>query len=148
MSWPGQASEHDADHGETDEGGRGSSVALEVAGQATVSTDPGQGALDDPAFGKDDEAMQLVALDDHQRPGAGLREGGGGRGSLVAGVGGKEATCGLIEDQSCAITILHAGGMDDDAQEEAERVDEDMPLAAGDLLARIEAVWVERGAPF
>jgi len=154
MSWPGQASEHDADHGETDEGGGGSSVALEVAGQATVSTDPGQGALDDPAFGKDDEAMQLVALDDHQRPGAGLCEGGGGRGSLVAGVGedaldeGKEATCGLIEDQSCAITILHAGGMDDDAQEEAERVDEDMPLAAGDLLARIEAVWVERGAPF
>lgn len=98
--------------------------------------------------------MQLVALDDHQRPGAGLCEGGGGRGSLVAGVGedaldkGKEATCALIEDQSCAITILHAAGMDDDAQEEAERVDEDMPLAAGDLLARIEAVWVERGAPF
>ena len=86
-SWPGQASEHDADRGETDEGGGGSSVALEVAGQATASTDPGQGTLDDPAFGKDDEAMQLVALDDLQRPGAGLCEGGGGRGSLVAGVG-------------------------------------------------------------
>ena len=51
MSWFGQASEHDADHGESEEGGDGSGVALEVAGQSAVAADPGKGALDDPAFG-------------------------------------------------------------------------------------------------
>jgi hypothetical protein len=38
--------------------------------------------------------------------------------------------------------------MNDDAQQEAERIDEDVPLATRDLLARIKALRVERGAPF
>jgi transposase InsO family protein len=37
MSWPGQASEHDEDHGEPDEGCGGSCVALEVAGEPSAS---------------------------------------------------------------------------------------------------------------
>src|SRR5712671_2779159 len=61
MRWFGQASEHDADHGETDESGGGSCIALEVARQAAVSNDPGEVAFDDPALGKNDEAMQLVS---------------------------------------------------------------------------------------
>ena len=32
-------------------------------------------------------------------------------------------------------------------QEEAERINQDMALAARDFLARIKALWVERGAP-
>src|SRR4029077_17744857 len=87
MSWFGQASEHDADHGETDESGGGSCIALEVARQAAGSTDPGEGAFDDPALGKNDEAMPLVSLDDFQRPGAGLFDGCDRLRSLVAGVG-------------------------------------------------------------
>ena len=51
MSWPGQASEHDADHGETDERGGGSGVALEVAREASVVADPCQSALNDPTLG-------------------------------------------------------------------------------------------------
>src|SRR6202166_558708 len=54
MRWFGQASEHDADHGETDESGGGSCIALEVARQAAASIDPGEGAFDDPALGKND----------------------------------------------------------------------------------------------
>jgi hypothetical protein len=38
--------------------------------------------------------------------------------------------------------------VNDDVQEEAERVDEDVSLAARDLLARIVALRVERAAPF
>jgi hypothetical protein len=38
--------------------------------------------------------------------------------------------------------------VDGDAQQEAKRVDEDMPLAARDLLAGIEALRIERGAPY
>ena len=68
MVWSGQATQHDADHGEAEEGGDGSGVALEVAGQAAVAADPGEGALDDPALGQDDEAMCIAALDDLQGP--------------------------------------------------------------------------------
>ena len=34
--------------------------------------DPGERSLDDPAFWKHEEAMQFIALDDRQLPGAGL----------------------------------------------------------------------------
>src|SRR6202035_5083050 len=68
----GQAAQHDADHGQAEEGGAGPGIALEVAGQATVAADPGEGALDDPAFGQDNEAMGVAALDDLQGPRAGL----------------------------------------------------------------------------
>ncbi len=61
MAWAGQAAQHDADHGEAEEGD-GSRVTLEVAGQAAVATDSGKGALDDPALGQDDEAMGMLRL--------------------------------------------------------------------------------------
>lgn len=154
MSWPGQASEHDADHGETDKGCGGSRVALEVAGEASIAADPCQGSFDDPPFGQDDEAMQLVALDDLQLPGSGFSDGRGHFRALIAGIGEdalderEEAARALVENEPRAIAILHVGRMDDDIQQEAEGVDEDMPLAARDLLARIETLRVERGAPF
>ena len=47
----GEPAQHDADHGETDEGDDVTNVALEVAGEAPVAADPGKGALDDPALG-------------------------------------------------------------------------------------------------
>jgi hypothetical protein len=50
-------------------------------------TDPGEGSLDDPPFGQDDEAMQLVALDDLPRPGAGLGDGDSSFGPLVPASG-------------------------------------------------------------
>jgi hypothetical protein len=40
------------------------------------------------------------------------------------------------------------GRVDDDVQQEADRVDENMPLAARDLLARIKALRVECRAFF
>jgi hypothetical protein len=66
------------DHCETDKRRGGSRVALEVAGEAPTVADPGERSLDDPAFGKHDEAMQFIALDDRQLPGAGLGDGGQG----------------------------------------------------------------------
>src|SRR5580658_9493056 len=87
MSWACQAAQHDADHGEAEEGSDGSGVALEVSGQATVAADPGEGALDDPALGQDDEAMGIAALDDLQGPRAGLGDHLGHLGPLIAGIG-------------------------------------------------------------
>jgi hypothetical protein len=151
--WSGQASEHDTDHGEADEGGDGSGVALEVAGETTVAADPGEGAFDDPSFGQDDEAMRLGALDDLQLPGAGPGDDRGHLRPLIAAVGiddldeGKQAA-GPTQQQIRAVAILHTGRMDHDVQEEAERIDEDMPLAARDLLARVIALRIDRRPPF
>lgn len=154
MIWSGQASEHDSDHGEADESGGGSGIALEVARQASVVTDPGQGSLDDPAFGHDDEAVQLVAFDNFQFPGTRLCDSGGGVRPLVTGIGEdafderEHAPGATIENQGRAVAVLHVGRMNDDIQEQTERIDKDVPLAARNLLARIEALRVERGAPF
>ena len=98
--------------------------------------------------------MKFGAFDDLQLPGAGLGNRSGGLRSLIACIGedalneGKQAPGAPIEHQSRTVAILHVGGMDDDIQEQAERVDKNMPLAARNLLARIEALRVDRSAPF
>ena len=154
MSCPGKASEHDADHGQSDEGGDGAGVSLEIARQAAIAADPGQGSFDDPALGQDDEFVQLIALDDLEHPTAGPGCGLRGARSLIAGIGedaldeGEEAAGAPIENQPRPLAVLNVGGMNDDVQQEAERVDQDMALAPGDLLARIKPLRVKRGAPF
>jgi hypothetical protein len=60
----------------------------------------------------------------------------------------REAPRACIEDQSRAVAILQIGWMDDDVQQEAERVDQDVPLAARDLLARIEPCGSSARPPF
>jgi hypothetical protein len=47
-----------------------------------------------------------------------------------------------------AVAVLNVGGQNAHAEQKAERVNEDMALAARDFLARIEALWVDRRAPF
>jgi hypothetical protein len=153
MVWPGQSAQHDADHGEAEEGGDGSGVALEVSGEAAVAADPGKGALDDPALGQDDEAMGIAALDDLQLPRAGLGDDLGHLWPLVAGIGEDAFDEGKgsprpAQQVARTVAVLHAGRMDRDAQQEAQRIDQDMALAAGDFLARIKALRVERRAPF
>ena len=116
--------------------------------------DPGERSLDDPAFGEHDEAMQFVALDDRQLPGAGFGDSGRSFCSLIGGISedtlneGEEAARAPIEDEQSAVAILHSSRVDDDVQQQAERIDQDMPFAAGDLLGRIKALRVKRGAPF
>ena len=153
MDWSGQAPEHDADHSEAEEGRDGSGVTLEVAGQAAVAADPGKSTLDDPSFGQDDEAMGIAALDDLQAPAAGLGDDFGHLRPLVAGVGKdafdeRKGSPRGAQQVARAVAILHVGRVDGDTQQEAKRIDEDVPLAAGDLLAGIEALRIERGAPF
>ena len=129
-------------------------MTLEVFGESSASADPGEGALDDPAFGENDEAMQFVALDDLDLPGCGASDRRRQLRSLIAGIGedafdeGEQAARAVIEDQPGAVAILDIGGVDDDVQEEAERVDENVPLAALDLLARVIARRIERRPPF
>ena len=153
MSWACQAAQHDADHGEAEEGGDGSRVTLEVSGQATVAADPGEGALDDPALGQDDEVMGIAALDDLQSPRAGPGDDVSHPWPLVAGVGEdafdeREGSPRRAQQIARTVAVLHIGRVDDHVQQEAQRVDEDVALAAGDFLAGIKALRVERRAPF
>ncbi len=129
-------------------------MALVVFGETAAATDPGERAFDDPAFGQNDEAMQLGTLDDFEGPGASLCHGSGGRLPLIAGIGedafdeGEQPARATIEDQRSAVAILDVGGMRDGVQQEAERVDKNVPFAALDLLARVIALRVDRGPPF
>ena len=150
---PGRAAQHDADHGEAHEGSDGSGAALEVASEASVAADPGEGPFDDPSPGQDDEAMQIGSLDDLQFPGTGAGDGCRHLRPLIAAVGEdaldeRELTAGPAQQLDRAVAILHVGGMNHDVQEQAERVDEDVPLAARDLLARVIALRIDRRPPF
>ena len=87
MSCAGKASQHDADHGQPDEGSDGAGVALEIAGQVAIAADPGQGAFDDPAPGQDDEFVQFIALDDLKYPTTGAASRSRGARSLITGTG-------------------------------------------------------------
>src|SRR2546430_1387741 len=154
MTWPCQASEHNADHGEPDEGDDSAGVSLEIARQAAIAADPGQRAFDDPALGQDNEFVQFVALDDLEHPTTGAGSGSRGAWPLIAGIGedaldeGEEAARAPIENQPRPVAVLDVGGMDDDVQQKTERIDKDVALAPDDLLARIKPLRVKRGAPF
>src|ERR1700680_1151157 len=118
MTWPCQASEHDADHGEPDEGGDGARISLEITRQAAIAANPGQGSFDDPALGQDDELVggdsshyqlvQFVALDDLEHPTAGAGSGLRGAWSLIAGIGEdplEGAREGITTDSSDSTTL-------------------------------------------
>ena len=149
----GASSEHDADHGEPDEGCGDAGVALVVAAEAAVAADPAERALDDPALGQHDEAADISALDDLQVPRARPRDQRPHLGAGIAAVGDnaldeREAPPRLSQQCLGAVAVLDVGGVHVDVQEEALRVDEDVALAPDDLLAGIVARAVERRPPF
>ena len=51
-------------------------------------------------------------------------------------------------DQRAAITILNVGGVHDGVDQQALRIDENVPLLALDLLSRIVTRRIDRGPPF
>ena len=115
--------------------------------------DPGEGPLDDPALGQHDEAVRIAALDDLQAPAAGAGNGLCHLRSLIAGIGEDafdkgERSSRPAQQFEGTVAVLDVGGMNDHAQQEAERIDENVTLASADLLARIEALRVNRAAPF
>src|SRR5207237_8768534 len=105
-------------------------------------------------LGRYGKFVPLVGLADLEHPTTGPSCGLRGARSLIAGIGkdaldeGEEAAGAPIENQARPVAFLNVGGMNDDVQQEAERVDQDMALAPGDLLARIKPLRVKRAAPF
>jgi len=108
----------------------------------------------DPSLWHDDEAVHLSAFDDFDNPTAGIFRGQRRAWPLIARIGedfhdeGPHRACGFIEHKGGAVAILDVGGMDGNAQEQTERIDEEMSLAAGDFLARVVALRIEQSPPF
>lgn len=97
--------------------------------------------------------MCFGALDDLEFPGAGRGDNLGNPGPLITGVGEdlldrREAAAGIAQQAAGAVAILYAGPVDDDVQQQAEGVDDDVPLAARDFLARVVTLRVDRHPPF
>jgi len=67
-AWLGQAFEHEADHGETDESSDGRVIAFEVAHHTAIAADPGECPLDDPSLWQNDKAVEIRSLDNFEVP--------------------------------------------------------------------------------
>ena len=153
MAWAGQVTERDSDHGEPNESGDSACITLEVAGEATVADDPSEGALQDPAFEEKIEMMKAAAHDDLELPALSGGDAGLHRRFLISAVATGQRDKGkqparTAQHGEVGITTLRVGRMHDYAQEKAERIDTDVPLAVRDFLAHIKALRVERRAPF
>lgn len=130
-------------------------AAFPILGQSSASPKPGEGALDDPAFRQDDEAVcRIGSLDDlevhlpQNGPQSGLESG-----ALISAIGIELEKEGVEAEQGghhkhAAITILDVGGMNDGVHQQAFGVDENVPLLALNLLARIVARRVDARPPF
>lgn len=149
----GEPSEHDADHGQADEGRYGRGVAFEIACQASVAADPGEGSFHDPAFWQHLEAFRIGSFDDLQLPSARAPD---NHGHLYSGVSAIskdaldewEQPSRTVQQMKGAVAVLNIGGVNHDVQQEAQRVDQDVPLATFDLLARVVARRIEPRPPF
>ena len=146
-------SEHESNGRELDEGERVAVEVFPVLGQSAAAVEPGDGAFDHPTPGLDDEALHPIgSLDD-----LGLEIGqDAGQGAvkdrpLIGAVGvpekGKQTEQGR-QQRETAVAILNVGGGDDAVQQQALRIDQNMPLLALDQLAGIEAVAVDASPPF
>jgi len=114
--------------------------------------DPCQGSLYDPALRKHHEAMTVATSDYLQLPQAGAGDDGLHLLSLVACISDdaldkREVSSGLPEQRLCTIPVLNAGRVNADGQQQAERIGQDVTLAANHLLACVVPGRVERSPP-
>ena len=146
--------QHEADHGEAKKCQRHPGEILEVLGETATTPQPPEGALNDPPFWQNFEPLGGVgAFDDFQVPRPEFADGCRGGGPLVAAIGehpndeGEEAPD-LLEDRQSAITILDIGRLDMSREDQAERIDDDVPLLAFDLFPSVVARWINPRPPF
>ena len=140
-----KSSEHQADHSKADKGDDGACIALEVACQAAIATDPRQGSLHDPSLGDDSELVQLGSFDDFDDPAARVGRSVHHPWSTISCIGEdalyerEQSPRAWVENKRRTVAILNVCRVNRHAQQEAKRVDEDVPLAAFDLLTRVVA---------
>ncbi len=134
------------DHGEVNESFVMARVALVITRQPACFDQPAEGALHDPAFGRQDEAFgRVTALDDREHQSCGMSNGLARRSdkafefARVAAVDkddaqGAQQVAEHAEDHLRRIAILRARRVDGLAEQQALRLGEDVALAACDLF--------------
>ncbi len=145
--------EHDADHSEANESDNRCGIAFEVTRQAAIAANPGECPFDNPSLGQHCEADAVGSLHDLQLPRSSAPN---DERHLFAGIAtiSKDAldeweqSSRPMQQQESAVTVLNIGRMNHNVQEETQRIDQDVPLAALNLLARVEARRIERRPPF
>ena len=127
-------------------------MTLIVPGKSAASADPREGSFDNPALGQNDEPVTVAATDDLQAPLSRPIDGSLHLFSLVARVADdpldeREGPSGLAEKVFRAVSVLDAGRVNVDRQEEAQRIGQDVALTADHLLARVIPRGIERSPP-
>src|SRR3954470_19612254 len=148
-----EPAQHEADHAEAEEGERVDGQVLEVLGEPPAAPEPGEGPLHDPALGQRHEALGVAAADDLEAPAARPRHGLRGGLAAVGAVGEdhldeREQPPRRAQQRDGPVPVLDVGGMDRGTQEKAQRVDQDVPLLALDLLARVVTAGIDARPPF
>jgi hypothetical protein len=128
-------------------------VAFEVSRQAPVATDPGERSFDDPAFWQHLKACCIGSFDNLQLPSACAPDDHSHFYSRVSAISKDaldkwEQPPRPVQQVEGTVAVLNISGMNDDVQQQAQRVDQDVPLATFDLLARVVARRIERRPPF
>ena len=150
-----ELSQHEADGCQLQER---EGVAVEIfpiLGETAATVEPRDRAFDDPTLGQSHEAFGVIGSSDDYgfETRQSFGEGVGKNRALIGAVGKQlleewKLTEQRGQQQDAAIAILDAGGMHDDVQQQAQRINENMPLLALDQLAGIEPVRIDAGPPF
>ena len=106
-----------------------------------------------PSLGQDLEAPGIGSLYDLQLPRSGAPDHERHLSTGIATVSKDaldewEQSSRPAQQLKCSITVLNIGGMNDDVQQETKRVDQDVPLATLNLLARVVARRIKPRPPF
>ena len=130
------------DHGPVDHRFAALGERLVVLAQSAVTAEPRERSFYNPTLGQDDESRDPAqTLDNLQSPPAEPSR----PAHQLAGVpavgpddleSGKK-TANLLQHELGPIAVLDVGGVHDDAQDQTEHIDYDVPLSALDFLARV-----------
>src|SRR3954468_2235745 len=120
---------------------------LPVLGEASAPAEPGECAFDDPSARQHLKAFGRVgSLDDLDRPGTMTLEGIAQCAARIAAIGEDMAqpwkpVADGLEQRRGSVAILHIGrmNMNKDEEHEAQRVGDDVALAAVDLFPGVVA---------
>lgn len=134
---------HHIDHRDEDHGFAAVGESLVVLRQSPVSSEPREGAFDDPSLGKHDEFPHFGSLHDLDRAAIPSRS-PTHEPACIATIGEDDlqppkTRAQLFDEKLAAIAVLNIGGMNDQRQDQAERVHDDVALAAMRLLAGVVA---------
>ncbi len=127
----------------------GVELSFAVFPESSAFFQPSEGAFDDPSLRHDLEGVQFIALGDLYGGLELFLNRVGERLAAVAAIHEHagdflEAVGAAVEGRQSAVAVGHVGGRDGDRMRQTLRIDRDVALDAGDLLARVIALLAGR----